>query len=221
MVTAGFSFTARWRQALAAPCFVRFLATGLAMGVAVVWALPHFFGWVGQRQGILPPEPLLGLWEPRQVSMATFLVLYGVLLLVLAAVSGRPGTVLRGLYAYLLMTGLRMAAMALVALEPPPAIIPLVDPVTQLFYPGGTPFLKDLFFSGHTATLVLLALMAPAGHARWLAALGAAAVAVLVLAQHVHWTVDVLAAVPAAWLAWALAGRLLRNCSATVDRTPV
>ncbi len=183
----------------------------MVAGVLVIAGLPVFFRWVGSRQGAFPPEPLLPRIGPWDASAPTFTVLYGTLLLVVFSIAGRPLLVLRGLFAYLLMVVLRMLSMALIILEPPPDIIPLVDPVTAIFYPDNTPFLKDLFFSGHTATLVLVALVAPRGPVRWLASLAALAVAALVLVQHVHWTVDVLAAIPAALLAWWLAGALLRR----------
>ena len=200
-----------WRSAWAAGGFRATLLSAAAAGVALVLVLPRFFEWVGGRPGIRPADPVLAHWGPMDVSVPTFAVLYGTILLVAVSVAGRPWRLLRGLWAYILLMVMRMAAMALVALEPPGDIIPLADPVTLHFYPGAVPFLKDLFFSGHTATLVLTALLAEKGPVRWLAAAGAAVVGVLVLAQHVHWTVDVLAAVPAAWLAWVLAGRSLRR----------
>ena len=78
---------------------------------------------------------------------------------------------------------LRMLTMYLVTFEPPPGIIPLVDPVTALFYPGSEPFLKDLFFSGHTATPLLFALAVGPGRGRMLLAACAAVVGALVIVQ--------------------------------------
>lgn len=199
-----------WRQALARPLFLRALLVAVLAGVALVVALPHFFQWIEGRPGVLVRDPVLARWGPLEVSNATFAVLYGTLLIVLATIARFPLIVLRGAYAYILMVLLRMGAMAFFTLEPPPNIIPLVDPFTQGFYPGNTPFLKDLFFSGHTATLALMVLLARTRAVRWLAGIGTAIVGALVLVQHVHWTVDVLAALPAAWIAWRAAGAVLR-----------
>ena len=107
---------------------------------------------------------------------------------------------------------MRMVTMELVTLEPPVNIIPLVDPVTVSFYPGGVPFLKDLFFSGHTATLALMVFISRGSVARWGVAVATIAVAVLVLLQHVHWTIDVLAAPLFAWFAWRMSALSLRLC---------
>ncbi len=181
------------------------------MGACVAFLLPAFFGWIAAKPGKLPNDPVLALIGPIDVSTATFAVLYGALLLGIASVAKRPLRILHGLYAYVLMLLLRMASMALVTLEPPPDIIPLIDPFTQSFYPGAAPFLKDLFFSGHTATLVLVTLLVEDRRLKWIIGACTLVIGFLVLLQHVHWTVDVLAAVPAAWCMWKLAGLLLRH----------
>lgn len=200
-----------WRKAMANPAFSRTLLVAVVAGIGVAVVLPHFFEWVQGRPGTDLHDPVLAIWKARDVSNFTFTVLYGALVVVFISVVRAPLRMLHGLWAYVLMMLLRMLSMALFTLEPPPGIIPLIDPVTQHFYPGATPFLKDLFFSGHTATLTLMTLLARRGPLRWFAAICTAAVALFVLVQHVHWTVDVLAAVPAAWLAWAAAGAWLRK----------
>ena len=200
-----------WRRALAVPAFSRALVLAVAAGIILVLALPHFFQWIEARPGTSMDDPVLAALGPWTVSIPTFTVLYGCLMVVLVNIAKEPMRILHGLYAYILMMLLRMVAMATITLEPPSDIIPLIDPLTQAFYPGNAPFLKDLFFSGHTATLVLMALLAPKGPIRLFASICAALVGVLVLVQHVHWTVDVLVAIPAAWIAWKSAGMLLRQ----------
>ncbi len=199
-----------WHRAFEQPRFRLLLAAVLVTGAAVAMKLPAFFHWIDAKPGDLPKDPLLGLLRPRDASVATFTVLYGALVLGVAAVVRQPLRMVQGLCAYVLILLLRMATMALFTFEPPPGIIPLIDPFTQVFYPGATPFLKDLFFSGHTATLMLATLMVGDRRIKWVLAICTIAIGTLVLVQHVHWTVDVLAAVPAAWLAWSVAGRLMR-----------
>lgn len=200
-----------WRKALATPAFLRALLAAGVVGIAVAVALPYFFAWIQGKPGMEVHDPVLASWKARDVSSLTFTVLYGALVVVIASVVRSPIRILHGLWAYVFMMLFRMLAMAIFTLEPPPGIIPLIDPLTQNFYPGATPFLKDLFFSGHTATLMLMVFLARKGPLRWFAAISTAAIALFVLVQHVHWTVDVLAAVPAAWLAWLSAAALLRK----------
>ena len=77
----------------------------------------------------------------------------------------------------------------------------------RIFAVTTQPIVRDLFFSGHTATMVLLALAGRGRTWRWVLGLATVAVGLLVLVQRVHYSYDVLAAPFFAWLAYALAGR--------------
>lgn len=180
-----------------------------AAAVPVVVLLPVFFRWLNARPGRFPWEPLHAHLGPVDLSLPLFVVLYGAIALGILQLSREPWLLLRTARAYLLLLLLRMASMALFTLEPPPGMIPLQDPVTLLFYPDHVPFAKDLFFSGHTATVFLFVLAARSHRAR--AGLGLATVLVGagVVAQHLHWTIDVLAAPFFAGLAWWASGFLV------------
>lgn len=164
--------------------------------------MPVFFHFVGERPGWTPWDPVIAGLAPMDLSTPLFAVLYVSVIVSVLRLMAEPLRLLRGAQAYVILLMLRMAAMALVPLEPPHDLIELVDPVTQVFYPGGRPFTKDLFFSGHTATVFLLYLVLPPGLWRWALAVVTLFVAAAVVLQHVHWTLDVLVALPAAWLAW-------------------
>lgn len=177
---------------------------------ALVSILPDYFDYLAAKPGFYPPDPLIAHLGPSELSIPIFSVLYAVILLTVISLANQPYRLLRGLFAYAVLLVLRMISMSVFTLEPPPDAVPLIDPVTGPFYPGNSPFLKDLFFSGHTATLALMALVTPWKPLRVLAWSATVAVGIMVVAQHVHWTVDVLAAPFAAWAAWAIAGKLTR-----------
>lgn len=193
------------------PAFRHAILVGSILGLVIIFALPRFFDWISEKPGLLLLDPVLARWGPWELSPYIFALIYGMVVLVIASVAKHPLRMLHGLYAYLLLMILRMIAMSLITLEPPIDSIPLIDPLTLAFYPGGTPFMKDLFFSGHTATLALMTALAVDRPIRILAACSTVMVGLLVMAQHVHWTVDVLAAIPATWLAWKCSGLILRS----------
>jgi len=184
------------------------------VAVPVALLLPLFFTVIGAKPGITPFDPLLASIPARNVAVQIFVVLYVSVVWGIAALLPVPRAFIRMLHAYAALLVLRMLSMYLVTFEPPPGIIPLVDPVTVLFYPGDTPFLKDLFFSGHAATPLLFAFAVGAGRGRMLLASCAAVVGVLVIVQHVHYSVDVLAAPLFAWLAWRVSAATMRLCGA-------
>jgi membrane-associated phospholipid phosphatase len=73
-------------------------------------------------------------------------------------------------------------------------MIILNDPFVEFFGTGKT-LTKDLFFSGHTATLFILFLVSKKKIIKTVFLISTIAVAISVLLQHVHYTIDVFAAV--------------------------
>ncbi|MBL8000779.1 MAG: hypothetical protein JNL05_02350 [Flavobacteriales bacterium] len=202
---------AGWREAWAAWSYRTALGAGVLLALTLAACLPFFFALLQQRPGSMPFDPVLARFAAVDVTVPVFVVLYAGVAAGIALLARKPLRLLHMVWAYALLLVLRMCTMYLFTFEPPAGIIPLQDPVTALFYPGGVPFLKDLFFSGHTATLVLFGLAVGPGRARLALWVLAAAVGALVMAQHVHWTVDVVAAPFFAALAWWMACRLMQR----------
>ncbi|MEO8056480.1 MAG: phosphatase PAP2-related protein [Acidobacteriota bacterium] len=184
---------AAWVDAWRDPRFRLRLALTVPALVAVLAFLARFLTFVEARPGVALPDPVLALLAPRDLTWLTFSLIYLGLAFGVARLATDPRALLVALQAYVLMVIFRMAAMWVTPLEAPPGMIPLHDPLVRLFGPGKL-LTKDLFFSGHTSTLFLLALAVPGRRSRvfFLACTGA--VGVSVLAQHVHYTIDVLAA---------------------------
>ena len=102
-----------------------------------------------------------------------------------------------------------MGTLWLLPLEPPAALVVLHDPVMDHIFAVTTqPIVRDLFFSGHTATAALLGLAVRGLRWRVVLALLTVAIGVLVLVQRVHYSYDVLAAPFFAYAAYWLAGRV-------------
>ncbi len=183
-------------------------ALGSAVGlVLVLTALAHFLSWVERRPGVVLPDPLLNLLTPHDLTWLTFALIYAALIATVARLADQPRMLVLGLQAYALMALLRMAAMSLAPLEAPPQMIPLLDPLVEAVS-SGTVLTKDLFFSGHTSTMFLFFLLARGRWARTVFLAGTLAVAVCVLEQHVHYSVDVLVAPLFANAAYEIAQRL-------------
>jgi len=86
-----------------------------------------------------------------------------------------------------------MVVMFVTPFNPPADSIILNDPFVQLFGSGEI-LTKDLFFSGHTATLFLLYLIADKKYLKFTYLIFTIIVGLAVLLQHVHYTIDVIAA---------------------------
>jgi hypothetical protein len=105
---------------------------------------------------------------------------------------------------------MRFASIYWVALNPPEGLVDLHDPIAELFiYGENLAITKDLFFSGHTATMVFVCYFLPLAKERKIAIALTNVLVILLLVQHVHYSLDILAAPIATWVAIQLARRLL------------
>ncbi|SHL39320.1 phosphatase PAP2-related protein [Hymenobacter psychrotolerans] len=200
----------RWPAAWRTPGFRGRLLGVLVLLLGLVAGLPGFFAFIQARPGVVLPDPLLALLPAYDVSGPTFAVIYLSIGAAVVYLLPRPALLLRALWAYWLLHLCRCLLLWLLPLEPPAGLILLRDPlVDALIYAAPAPITKDLFFSGHTATVALLALaVGPGRLRRWLVP-GTVAVGLLVLVQHAHYTYDVLAAPLFAAFCFWLAGRIV------------
>ena len=163
----------------------------LLIGVLSLFSL--FLEWVELRRGSILPDPIIASTTPLDFTWPIFILIYAGLIIGLVTLSKRPRMLIIALQAYILMVCIRLIAMYVTPFDPPAGIIPLADPFVQFFGSGAVPT-RDLFFSGHTATLLLLCFTADRGRMRILFAVCAVVVGMLIVWQHVHFAVDVLMA---------------------------
>ena len=161
--------------------------------VIVLGLFSRFLEWVELRNGASISDPIIATIAARDFTWPIFLLIYGGLILGLATLAAHPVRLIAAVQSYILMVLIRFVVMYVTPFDPPPGIIPLADPFVQFFGSGSVPT-KDLFFSGHTATLLLLSFAARRNGLKLSFALCAFIVAVLIVWQHVHYTVDVLVA---------------------------
>ena len=205
-----------WPAAWAKRGFRRRLWLILLLLVGLLPVVPHFYHFIQARPGRLLPDPILALLPIHDVSAPTFALIYGCVAATLVYLLPRPVLLLRALWAYYFLQLLRMLTLWLLPLEPPTTLVLLHDPVMDHIFEVTTqPIIRDLFFSGHTATMALLTLVVPGLRWRTVLALMTVAVGLLVLVQRVHYSYDVLAAPFFAVLAYWLAGQVTRRRSPT------
>jgi hypothetical protein len=170
----------------------------------------RFLTAVEARKGVRLADPLLSEIPSADLTWQIFLVLYVALLAAILTLAPRPLLLFRAIHCYVLLVLIRMAFMWVTPLDPPDGMIILADPVVESFAgDGGVSLTRDLFFSGHTSILTMMALTARDRRMQWIFGVCAALIAVMVLVQHVHYTIDVLVAPLAAWTAVTLVDRTL------------
>ena len=170
------------------------LVVTLILLAIVLTSLANFLNFVEARQGVVLPDPILNLFNPIDLTWLIFGLIYLSLIIGVITLFKNPKQLMFAIQIYVLMVVLRIIAMYLMPLEPPQKMIMLNDPLVEFFGTGQT-LTKDLFFSGHTATLFILFLVSEKKVFKVIFLISTIAVAIAVLLQHVHYTIDVFAAI--------------------------
>lgn len=191
----------------------RFYILGVAM--AAMFAFVFFtLAWTEERKGfIIETWASEFLGDPHNFSIPVFTLTYSCVLFTLYQFRKSPENIYRLLIAYTIMHILRGVFLLIVPLEPAPEIIPLEDPFLKLTFYNGRPNLKDLFFSGHVATILIIAFFTRSPKIRTAVIIAAIITAALLVQQRVHYITDVLAALPAAWISVKLSSYIARSSS--------
>lgn len=200
----------RWREAWQRSVFRRMAIGGLLLLCALLAMWPWYLAKIEARDGILLNDPLLDALPRHDVSIPVFICLWGAAVLLIVRVQKSPAIYLRFIWAYAFLFISRIISIGLTPLDPPPGLIELRDPLSNYFY-GAKFITKDLFFSGHTASICLMALCLVRPLDRWLVFAGTAVVGIGVLIQRVHYTADVVAAPVFAYAVYWLGERFTRK----------
>lgn len=183
-----------WKTSLSDTRYRNSLLLSFLFLAIVLTVLTLILAYAEARKGIVIEKGWLGFQPPVDLSSKIFFATYGFSLLGLVLCFRNPQLALRLVQAYALLSAFRCITLLLVPLDPPEGIIPLDDPLLRNSFYAGRPNLKDLFFSGHTATLLLFAFLLEGKWWKGLFTLVALAVGVMVMLQRVHYVSDVIAA---------------------------
>ena len=202
------SYRTKWLPAIKNLSFRLKLLIGIILTLLVLGFLPFFFQYIEHRNGYQLKDFILAGLPAANVSIPVFAAIWSmVILFIIRSIKG-PQLFILYLYSFLFLCICRIITMFFVPLNPPDNLIPLVDPLSNSLY--GKDFItKDLFFSGHTATLCLFFFCFQRKIDRIAALVCTIAVGILVLVQHVHYTVDVVAAPFFAFLCYYLARKIV------------
>lgn len=196
-----------WKEAWQLLQFKRRLIACMGTLAFVLAAFPFFLAHIEKRNGHVVKDILLEYLPARNMSLPIFLIIWGLTVLAISRTIRQPVQFLTLGYSFLVLCVARLITITLVPLNPPHGLIPLTDPLTGIFY-GKSFITKDLFFSGHTANQFLLFLCLEKKTDKLLALSATVLVGLLVLVQHVHYTLDVLAAPLFTWGCYVLGKKI-------------
>jgi hypothetical protein len=182
-----------WKLALNHHRYRWLLLFVVASACVFILGVKPFFEYIAKKPGISLNDTLLLTLPTYDLSVPIFLLIYSTILASVWIHRWDPRIILVGLSTYCLVTTMRMATIYAFTLEPPRGWIPLLDPfVSVLAYDHY--FAKDLFFSGHIATLCCTIYVEPIKLFKSIKIITSLAVAVMLLIQHIHYSIDIAAA---------------------------
>jgi len=191
--TTTISLKENWREVWNTAAARFQLLGGTALLLILLAILPAFFTTIEARKGVVLNDWVLDQIPARDVSVYIFSLIWGMAALIFFRALKKPSLYVTYIWAYSFIILVRFVTITFIKLDPPTGLIQLTDPLTGIFY-GHANITKDLFFSGHTSTLCLIYLILEKRTDKIIGLLAAVAVGVLLLVQHVHYTLDVIVA---------------------------
>ncbi|MBK8505375.1 MAG: phosphatase PAP2 family protein [Saprospiraceae bacterium] len=183
----------RWKNAWSIPNFRRSLMIALSILGLVGYFLSDFFAFIQDRPGIILKDPILKWLPPYDLSIPILMCIYTPLLYLLYQAVKYPSVLWKFVSGFVILHLLRIISMLLIPLETPEDFIAPYDPMQELFY-GGKIISKDLFFSGHTAMVFWIFFSVRQGVIKKIMLLTNLALMVMLLIQHIHYTIDIVVA---------------------------
>lgn len=200
------SFELPWNAAWQDRRFRWQLILALSIFAIFPWKAEEYFQWIQQRDGIVMQDVILANIPAKNVSIPIFGIIYISVFYLIARIIRQPKLFVWFAWAFNLETLIRFVCIYVVPLDPPMELVDLHDPLAELFiYGENTAITKDLFFSGHTATMVFVCYFLPHPTERKIAIFMTLILALLLLIQHVHYSLDIFAAPIATWIAIRIA----------------
>jgi PAP2 superfamily C-terminal len=186
------------------------IAITVILLITILIIFSNFLSFIEQRHGVVLPDPILKIYNPIDLTWLIFGLIYISLGIAIISFATKPDLLFFALQSYSLLLIFRMIVMYVTPLEAPDNMLFLNDPFVQFFGTGNI-LTKDLFFSGHTATLFLLFLIADKKYLKVVFLIFTFIIALALLLQHVHYTVDVTVAPVFAYVSYRIIKLLREN----------
>jgi PAP2 superfamily C-terminal len=211
-MSKGYNITVlqRWKESLSTSGFAPKLLIAVAVFVSGALQFPTYFRNIQKRQGTLLNDVVLSNIPFMDVSTYIFAIIYGLLIYMLLRVLAKPQLFLLFALTFVIETVFRMTTIYLFPLNPPADLVILHDIFSELLiYGDSEPVTKDLFFSGHTATMVMICLFVEGRRDKIASLIATFFLAILLLIQHVHYTIDVIGALFFTYISYLIARQIV------------
>lgn len=193
----------QWQQELQTKKFRLTLLISLIVIIPLLKYLNPFLEYIENRPGCDLDDVVLNWLAAMDLSNLIFFILYFCAILMIMYSIKFPWLLLRGAHVLILLQYIRNLCLYVTPLNAPADIFALHDPILEKIAYNDHANLKDLFFSGHTATIFIFMLLTwNSPGLRFVFGFLTIIMAILLLIQHCHYTVDIIGGVVCAYLSF-------------------
>lgn len=185
--------SAKWKHAWANSRFRIQIISGSTILIFILIIFSTFLARIEQREGRVINDWLLNHIPSIDLSIPIFAMIWASVILLISQAIKNPSIFLLYLWGFIFLMTSRMITIFLVPLNPPQNLIPLIDPLINKTFYDGVFITKDLFYSGHTATVLLMSFCLKKRWHKIITLIAACCIGIMVLIQHIHYAIDVIA----------------------------
>jgi PAP2 superfamily C-terminal len=194
-----------WKSLKNKRTYALLLSTGLVFFMSSLLVTIVYVPTFETREGFVPYDPFMTYLPAVDVSPYVFLLLYGTIFFSAFYLIKDPKRLVLFMYSFGIMYWIRALCITLVPFNEPALLIPLKDPLIEHLGIYQTFIKRDLFFSGHLASVFIPYLILRKTRFHWLFLLATLGIGLLVMLQHIHYSYDVIGALVFTYLSvfWA------------------
>jgi hypothetical protein len=198
-----------WLSLQNKPTYLVVFLIGLALFLSSLQLTIQYVPQFETREGFVPFDPFMTYLPAIDVSSYVFFLLYGAILFGSYYFIQDPKMLLTFAFSFGFMYYIRALCITLVPLNEPALLIPLSDPFIEKLGIYQTFVKRDLFFSGHFASVFIPYLILRKTRFNWVFLSASIMIGILVMLQHIHYSYDVFGAAFFTYLSVYLAEKLV------------
>jgi hypothetical protein len=195
-----------WRSLFQSKAGLSYFILSIVLLIASFTLGGSFINYIEHRNGYTINDSILNIIPSFNCNIGIFIIEYSAVIFSIIYFAGNPEKLITIANTYSFIVLFRMATISIVPLNPPNGLIILRDPIIYFFTHHYQT--KDLFFSGHTAFVFAFTFIHYKRYLRIVYILLTLAISALLLIQKVHYSIDILCAIPSAFICYRFAGMI-------------
>ncbi|MDZ7877315.1 MAG: phosphatase PAP2-related protein [Saprospiraceae bacterium] len=198
-----------WRNLQNKPTYAIVFFIGLALFLSSLQLTIRYVSTFETREGFVPYDPFMTYLPAVDMSAYIFLLLYGTVIFAAFYFIQDPKILLTFAFTFGFMYYIRALCITLVPFNEPASLIPLSDPFIEKLGVYQAFVKRDLFFSGHFASVFIPYLILRKIRFNWVFLASAVAMGIMIMFQHIHYSYDIFGAIVFSYLSYYLADKLI------------